>query len=840
MIKNCRFILHFCIQRSRKIGFIICLVGFWFPTLANAQSVGIITQEQKDLEFADGLYQRKLYENSARQYSEFMMKYPASEHRELCLFRQSESYYQLATQQQEQKPVQAKVTLLKAQGLFYDFINSYKNSERIHEAFIRHGEISYKLDAAEKALPSLGRVIQESKDPNLLESALFYAARSHDVLGQWLDAEKRYRQVRASYPKGEYAAFSTYLLAELLAKRNQADEANALLLDIWSNPQNYNIPKSSSLIEDAKLRSAQILYQTDRFEDASKAYLAYVREHPTGENAAKARYGAAWSEYQQRNFDRALEIANELHKESLPSDLLAGIVFLQGTCSYERKLFEDAILYFREVIADPNAGEYRNRAWYQLAWSYYLTNHYERARIEANNLLQFGLETSMASNTQFLIAQTHAQEEHYTDAIKALQLSLQLDDTADYSEDALYLLADLQYRIKQYASAAKNFDRFYQNYTTSERREDALVWAAHSRFADKDFAAAIQTADLLLKSYPDVKIRNEILYRKSLAHYQRKEYENAIKTLDAILNDSKQKTWKAEALYWQGYIYEILKEMKQAAAKYGDLLKQYPTFKNREEVRLRKALCDYHNKEHGVAFEGFYSVLFTERGTKLPAEILFWMILTADNKKNHEDALDIIHRILEIYQDLSIRERATIALGNQLLELQRWKEANQVSDDFLQQYPSSLFLPEMYWIRGKSFEKLGNDTSALEWYEKSLLEMQKLTNPDHAFEATLFTDRGRLLYRMDRIGDALESFLRVAIIYDHPQKTPESMYYAVKCHIQLNENDAAKSLLSELRKRYSQSEWAIKAKSDFVFPEDNTDKSITPQSSDSSEDDTKQ
>jgi hypothetical protein len=53
------------------------------------------------------------------------------------------------------------------------------------------------------------------------------------------------------------------------------------------NPGNYKIPEGSNLISDAQLRAAQLLYQLNRFEDASKAYLAYVKDHPEGEAAAK-------------------------------------------------------------------------------------------------------------------------------------------------------------------------------------------------------------------------------------------------------------------------------------------------------------------------------------------------------------------------------------------------------------------------------------------------------------------------------------------------------------------------------------------------------------------------
>lgn len=803
----------------------ICGFGWAFTPVCQGQPSGAaVTQEQKDLEFADGLYQRKLYENAANQYANFLEKYPASAQRELALFRQGESYYQLSiSQQQANQSVQSKVSLLKARGLFQEFIKAYPKSERSIEALIRHGEISYKLDDANTGLPSLQRVIQESKDPKLLESALFYAARCHEALKQYQQAEQRYRQIRSSFPNGEYAAFATYLLGEMLASQNQAAEAIQLLNDLWQNPKKYKIPEASTLIEDAQLRSAQVLYQLDRFDEASKAYMAYVRDHPSGENSAKARYGAAWAEYRQRNFQKALAIANELHKESLPADLVAGMVFLQGTCSYEQKQYDDAILYFRQVIADPNAGDYRQRAWYQLAWSYYLIKDYEQARAEANNLLRQGLATDMAGNIQFLIGQTHAQQEQYNEAINAFSVSLQLTPKGDYAEDALYLIADLRYRAKQYREAADDFDRFFSLYPKSPRARDALVWSTHARFAAKEYETAIQTADRLLKTYPDLEQKSDILYRKALAQYQLQRYDDALITLETILASTQQAERKPEALYWQAYIYEIKNEPGVASKKYGQLLNEYPDYSNRDEVQLRKALCDYRNRQFDEAYREFYSVLFTDRGVKLPAEVIFWMIVTADQQKKHEEALRIADRILAIAEEPSIRERATIAKGNQLVALKQWQEAKTLTDRFLKEYPESLFKPEIYWVRGKSFEGLNDDVQAIEWFEKSLIELQQLGNPDPAFEATLFVDRGRLFERLGRTGDALESFLRVAIIYDHKELTPEAMVRSIRCHLKLNEREAAQSLYEELQKRYVESEWAAKAKQEFDFQTQSSD-----------------
>ncbi|HOJ59955.1 MAG TPA: tetratricopeptide repeat protein [bacterium] len=802
-----RFVFGFCLLAGLVI---LKLDGV-------AGEAPVPSAEQKDLDFANGLYQRGMYANAAKQYGDFLTKYPKSPFREIALFRQGESFYQQAVQEQKENPVQAQVTYLKARSAFTDFIRAFPQSERIHEALLRQGEIAYKAEDYQAGVTALQRVIKESKNPTLLEAALFYSARCLENLGKAGEAETRYRQIRSTYPQSEYAAYSTYLLADLLAKRGAGNDALPLLNELTQKPARYPIPEGSNLAADAQLLSAQVLYQLNRYAEAADAYMAYVKDHPASPEAAKARYGAAWAEYQQKNYARVLEIAGSLQRQSLPPELVAGILFLQGTCSYQQKQYHDAILHFREVIAHPHAGEYRERAWFQLAWAYYLSGRLDAARTECENLLRQELPSAMGANIHFLLGQIDAQQNEFASAIQEMNFVLKLDPGGEYGEEALYLLADLHYRMARYQEAGDLFEQFQEKYPKSLRRRDAMVWAAHSRFAAKDYEKAAAAAQRALEAYPDLEAKADMLYRKALSDYQLKRYDAALQSLEEILKLSRGDAKKTDALYWKAYIYEITGRKKEASAAYGQLIANDPPLPNLEDIRLRKALCDYAEKDLGPAYEGFHQVLFSEKGNQLPAEVLFWMILQAEEKKDYEEALKIAERALEIFHQPAIRERALIAIGNQRVALQQWNEAVANAEAFIQSFPDSLFKPEVYWTLAKGCEGIGDRPKALEWYEKSLAELQKLGNPDPAFEATLYVDRGRLLENLDRPADALESFLRVAIIYDHPELTPEAMYRSIRCHRKVGENTEARNFFNELLKRYPSSEWAKKARDEFDF-----------------------
>ncbi|MGI6456292.1 MAG: tetratricopeptide repeat protein [bacterium] len=779
-------------------------------TVYPAEEAGAPSREQQDLDFANGLYQRGMYEAAARQYQEFLSLYPKSSQREIALFRRAESLYQQALTLTKLNPPREKVLYLEAQKAFAELNQAFPKGGKWIEAQLRIGEIAYKLEKYSDALEPLRQVIETAKDTALIEAALFYSARSHDQLGRVETAEQQYRRLREEFRQGEYGAYSTYLLAELLEKQNQPQEASELLNHLWMHQEEYTFPENSNLLQDAQLRAAQMLYQMDQFAEAAKAYRAYVALNPTGENAIKAKYGAAWAEYQAKNYAETLEIIESLQRSALPPDLYIGSLFLKGTCSYQQKFYDEAITAFREVIANPNAGDYRDRAWYQLAWALYLSGQHEEAIQEARNLLKQQIPVPLSANVHFLIGQAYSRMEQYQQAIPELQLVYQLDANSEYATDALYLNADLLYRTGEYERAAKSFLLYADNYPAASRVQEALLWAGNALFTAKDYPQAITVSERLLQQYPKVAEKQEVLYRKALAHYQLKEYDPALDTFDQVIQVNPQAKRVADALYWKAYIYEMLENDALASEWYGKVMEQFPDFAEQNNVTLRKALADYRLGDTSGAYVTFQTILESEKGGELPPEVVFWMIFQAREQGRHEEAVAIAERIMKLFDHASVQERATLARIEDLVALQKWEPAKQAAEGALTKYPETLFKPELYYNLAQAEEHLDQKDQALEHYETALIEATKMGNPDPGLEANLYVGRGKLLQEQGEDEKALESFLRVAILFDHEKLTPEAMYHAIRIHQKLNESAEAQTLKTELLERYPESEWARK------------------------------
>lgn len=782
----------------------------------------VSAKEQQDFDFANGLYQRQLYDTAAAKFGEFIKEFPGSANRTTAMFRRAESQYQQSLKLSETNPVESKVVLIESQFGFQEYIKLAPNDEKILDALLRHGEISYKLEDGKHGLVSLERVLAESKVDAQIEAALFYAARCQESIEQYSGAEAMYQKVRADYAKGEFAAFSTYLLAQLYEKTNRLEEASSLLNNLWRNEENYVIPPYSNLIEKTQLLSAQILYRMDDFGKAAEAYLAYIKQNPDGENAQEAKYGAAWALYRQKKYDEALSTANTLKREMLKPELLAGILFLQGTCSYQQEQYSDAVPYFREVIADPNAGEYKERAWYQLCWSHFLTNNMEQTESECRLMLEQQLAPEMSSNVHYLLGQALARQNSLADAVTEMRLVVSINENSEYAEDAVYLLGDMLYRLQAYKESSQTYLQMANQYPNSSRIEDVLIRAVNAQFNAKEYALAVSTTERLLNQFPNVSSKQDLLYRKGLALYQLNMLDPAMDTFAVVINAENTVEKKDDALYWTAYIHERKEDRETASKVYQRLIDEFPHYKNIADVRLRKGYCDYKSGAFDKAYQQFHALLFDETKPSLTPEIVFWLVAHCVEKGEHEEALRIAKRVQELFTDPSVIERALIAEGTQLVALKRWQDALQTADAFTAKYPESGFEPEILWIKAKGAEGLDRKDEALELYEKSLLASQNHGSPDPTLEASIYMDRGKILYAKETYKDALESFLRVMILYDHAELTPEATFLGIQCHLAMNEPGEAQILYNDLLTNYPDHQWTVKAKESFANRIENT------------------
>ena len=163
-----------------------------------------------------------------------------------------------------------------------------------------------------------------------------YEAKVREILTQAYYRDKDYRRALENLDKiprltTQQQAVRQLVLYELgVSELSNGDNAGAEthLLAATTGVD----PKVSA---QAQLWLGQALYAQGKFASADRAYKAYLKQNPTGANAAQARYDAAYSLYMQDKFrEAAEEFTRALADRSLPQRLSADATVRLADCRY--------------------------------------------------------------------------------------------------------------------------------------------------------------------------------------------------------------------------------------------------------------------------------------------------------------------------------------------------------------------------------------------------------------------------------------------------------------------------------------------------------------------------
>lgn len=163
-----------------------------------------------------------------------------------------------------------------------------------------------------------------------------YEGQVREILTQAYYSDKDYKRAlenldRIPRPTAQQRAIRQLVLYELgVSELSNGDAANAEthLLEATSG-------SDAKVAAQAQLWLGQALYAQGKFAASDRAYRAYLKQNPSGANAAQARYDAAYALYMQDKFREAAdEFTRALSDRNLPERLRADATVRLADCRY--------------------------------------------------------------------------------------------------------------------------------------------------------------------------------------------------------------------------------------------------------------------------------------------------------------------------------------------------------------------------------------------------------------------------------------------------------------------------------------------------------------------------
>src|SRR6266576_1930872 len=382
---------------------------------------------QRQLEYANGLFTRKLYDLAAPEYQKYLDDYPGRAGRANAYFSLGECYRNLG------RASSARTNLQKV-------LNDYADSEFAGPAAYALAEMAFADKDYSAALPLFHRSVGKSKEPAVALSAHYFEARCLEALGRKEEAANIYAEVAEAGNPNPFREDARITAASIFAARGRKIDA-LKQYEALANEAQKPALKAESAVRGGMI--ALDLVQADKgkidktMADRATALLQKGRALPeAGKFRAIAQVGLRRLQYQSGQYAQVLADYKK-EQEKLPEAAQAEVLLLAANSERQLGHSKEAEALYHQIIANhPDREEAKDAAYQRLINVY--NSDPSALLAEVEEFLATNQTNERADQAKLLKAEALYKQQDYTQAasiygeLRASELSPKLRAESAY------------------------------------------------------------------------------------------------------------------------------------------------------------------------------------------------------------------------------------------------------------------------------------------------------------------------------------------------------------------------------------------------------------------------
>ncbi|GAC1381466.1 MAG: tetratricopeptide repeat protein [Ginsengibacter sp.] len=517
-----------------------------------------------------------------------------------------------------------------------------------------------------------------------------------------------------------------------------------------------------------------IAYRDKELEDALKSF-QLVEKLP--EYNGIVPYYIAEIYYAQHKNNEALNTALQslgnpdfYYKKEL--QLLAGQIY------FEKKEFKKALPLLSSYISESD--KVSKQVLYEQAFSYYSVNEVDKA-IEGFKQLSSGND-SLSQNSMYLLGDLYLKAGDKASARNAFLFSSENSSNRLQQEVSKFNYAKLSYELHYADVALKEIKVFISNYPTSKYKNEADELFIHLLVNSNNYTEGLKVYNSITNPSLEMqKVYPHLLVGRGVELFNEQKIEDAKELLLKALGLSKDVQLLSYTNFW-------LAEINFREGKYDDAIgyvkKYLPAGKTNGEANIQNAnyLLGYSllkKQDYTQALKAFQNALNgSDLSTQISQDITLRLADSYFMLKDYEKARSLYQSAISknyasadyaLYQlgvisgissssekILKLRELGTRFPSSELINDANLEIANTLMFQekfnegipFLQKLAngnSNEYKPKAYLKLALSFYNLNNNKSAIEYYNKLLIEYPQAAESDLALEnmKNLYVESGQ-------------------------------------------------------------------------------------------------
>lgn len=741
--------------------------------------------ERRQLDYANALFTRKMYDLAIPEYQTYLDDYPGASGRANAYFSLGECYRNL------NKSSNARTN-------FQRVLNDYGESDFAGPAAYALAEMAFTQKDYATALPLFHRSAGKSKESAVALSARYFEARCLEALDHKDEACDIYQQVADAKNPNPYREDARQTAAAIALARGR--KADAL--------RNYqalvNETQKPALKAEATVRAGLLaidLLQTDKGKidkgqsDQAMALLQKGRSLPeAGRWRALAQVGILRLQFQTGQYAQLLADFKKVEQQ-VPEEARAEVMLFAANSQRQLGQAADAETLYREIIDKyPNREEAKDAAYQRLINIY--SSDPSTLPPEVDQFLASNPTVERADQAKLLKAEALYKQQNYERAapiyaeLRASQLAPKLRAEAAYKLGSCYL------QLKDIPGIVESFGFFVQAYPDSPLAPSAFAHRAETYEEDKNYDAAISDWNIILTKYRDAREREEALQHKALILGQQQSVRGMTDTFRQLLKEFPKSPAAAMAHYYIGKAGFESKDYKLALTELNAARQLDKNGYYTKATILIISSYYFSSHDRGAVTKETDALLAENPNARIPAEILEWLGTEYYNQKNYAAAEKYLG-VLGKMDNPPVKPDFWFYLGDAAARQQQFDESDSAFTKYLQiaTDPGS---------KAKAWLRLGAMKIAAHKPDdaQKIAEQIMASQPEGQINAEARLLAGDVQFERGHFDDAGKAFMGVALLYDDPAITPKALQKAAIAYQRAGNTDEAARLTKQLHEKY--------------------------------------
>ncbi len=730
------------------------------------------------IDFANGLYQRGLYDMASGEYQQFIAHFPDSNYVHEAYFGLAESYYSTG-----------KYT--EAAEVYQKYINQFGNRDKIHLAHLRLGQSLLNLQKYDEAYAAVSSISEEGLEEQWLQKKFFYLAQINAAKGQIDAAITEYKKIETVVPDSETAVDGYIKLGEIYKEKKDYSTA----VDYFKKAANAAKDPAGKSI--ALYRQAETAFLAEDYAVSADLFAGTIdlkSDSALGEDAISNLLLAL---YNVPAYNAVVTRFRQYEKLLTPEGRLFDALYVLIRSMKQLGQYEDALKEVDRAVAIKNiTPDQISKMMDVKIETLFLSKQYPQVITLIDE--KWKDQPAIAEKGLFLKAESNYSLTNYQEAYNLYTKLLQDYPDSTYKGEAYYGLAHTENAMGKEAEAAELFEKYFNSSTDDVKKKEVLYNQILLKSKLEQNEQALKDAEHYLSLYPNDPNIAKIRFLLGTIYSKQKQYKEAASMFEQIIADPNQPK-REESLFLLAYNLQLDGNLQKAIEYY----EQVPQIKENPELyysaRKNLTLIYIQQKDFPKAVLLLKEIVDNFDKNDLTIEMYLWLAERSLEAKAYDTVLPVLAKA-EQKASTDLDKQAIMYFKAAATQRQdHCDEAMPLFDNAIAINSETVYAAQAILGKAQCSMQKKDFPKAKELLDKLLVDFSQ----EGTITLKARFEMGNLLAQQGLQEEATKFYMIVAVLYNDAYYSPESLYQAGLIFENLKKIDDARNVYQEIIQLYA-------------------------------------